>query len=309
MSLDAFLLSVRQCNTPAAERPRLVPFAVAGEHVGLLLPAFAARLLAFRDVFVRVGDEVHLCPSLATPDSRTAAVGRCLRSLHGEGLFTGWREELLAVSASWSSPPLFLLERAAVPSFGVRAFGVHVNCYVQLESGELEMWVARRSRTKQTWPGALDHMVAGGQPHGISPRDNVIKEAGEEASVPPELARCVPLRCTAAFRLTLSVCRLAKPAGFVSYEVMTAEGLKRDCLFCYDLLLPIAFTPSAADGEVEDFFRLPVPEVARLVSVTDEYKPNCRLVVIDWLVRHGFLTPEMPGYLPLLSALRMGEVS
>ena len=103
---------------------------------------------------------MHLCPSLATPDSRTAAVGRCLRSLHGEGLFTGWREELLAVSASWSSPPLFLLERAAVPSFGVRAFGVHVNCYVQLESGELEMWVARRSRTKQTWPGALDHMVA-----------------------------------------------------------------------------------------------------------------------------------------------------
>ena len=291
MSLDAFLLSVRQCNTPAAERPRLVPFAVAGEHVGLLLPAFAARLLAFRDVFVRVGDEVHLCPSLATPDSRTAAVGRCLRSLHGEGLFTGWREELLAVSASWSSPPLFLLERAAVPSFGVRAFGVHVNCYVQLESGELEMWVARRSRTKQTWPGALDHMVAGGQPHGISPRDNVIKEAGEEAGVPEDLAR------------------RAIPAGVVSYEVIVPEGLKRDVLFCYDLELPPCFKPVAADGEVEEFFLMPVSKVVELVASTEEYKPNCRLVCMDFFCRHGIVTPEMPGYLALQQALRTGELS
>ena len=34
-----------------------------------------------------------------------------------------------------------------------------------------------------------DHIVAGGQPYGISPFDNVIKECEEEASIPLELAR------------------------------------------------------------------------------------------------------------------------
>lgn len=42
------------------------------------------------------------------------------------------------------------------------------------------LWVARRSRSKPTWPGMLDHIVAGAQPFGISCYDNVIKEAEEE---------------------------------------------------------------------------------------------------------------------------------
>ncbi len=29
--------------------------------------------------------------------------------------------------------------------------------------GSKKLWVARRSRTKSTWPGKLDHIVAGGQ--------------------------------------------------------------------------------------------------------------------------------------------------
>lgn len=35
----------------------------------------------------------------------------------------------------------------------------------------------------------LDHIVAGGLPHGITPMDNVIKECEEEASIPEDLAR------------------------------------------------------------------------------------------------------------------------
>ena len=34
-----------------------------------------------------------------------------------------------------------------------------------------------------------DHIVAGGQPHGITLMNNVIKECEEEASIPIELAR------------------------------------------------------------------------------------------------------------------------
>jgi hypothetical protein len=33
-------------------------------------------------------------------------------------------------------------------------------------------------------------------------------------------------------------------------------------------------------------------------------QPNCTLVIIDFLVRHGWLTPDMAGYTQLVAALR-----
>jgi len=35
----------------------------------------------------------------------------------------------------------------------------------------------------------LDHIVAGGIPFGLSLIDNVVKECGEEANIPEELAK------------------------------------------------------------------------------------------------------------------------
>jgi len=40
-----------------------------------------------------------------------------------------------------------------------------------------------------------------------------------------------------------------------------------------------------------------------------QYKENCALVIIDWFMRHGYLTPDMPGYLELLHGLRSGDCS
>ena len=44
----------------------------------------------------------------------------------------------------------------------LQAYGVHINGYTWEEDG-LHMWLARRSNSKPTWPGMLDHIVAGGQ--------------------------------------------------------------------------------------------------------------------------------------------------
>lgn len=43
-----------------------------------------------------------------------------------------------------------------------QTYGVHINGYVD-EANGLEMWIGRRSKSKQTWPSKLDHIVAGGQ--------------------------------------------------------------------------------------------------------------------------------------------------
>ena len=72
---------------------------------------------------------------------------------------------------------------------------------------------------------------------------------------------------------------------------------------CLPLCLPLQ------DGEVEAFMRLPVREVAHLMATTTDYKENCNLVIIDFLIRHAYLTPDMPGYLRLLAGLRSGDCS
>ena len=87
----------------------------------------------------------------------------------------------------------------------------------------------------------LDHLVAGAQPAGLSPSENVVKEAGEEAGVPVDLAKT------------------AVPVSICSYVGTDEFGqLKRDVLFNYDLQLPWDFEPTAVDGEVESFERWPL---------------------------------------------------
>lgn len=96
----------------------------------------------------------------------------------------------------------------------------------------------------------------------------------------------------------------ARPVSVVNYNAVSARGLKPDVLYCYDLELPADFAPVNTDGEVEEFQLLPIDEVARLVRDTDEFKPNCNLVIADFLVRHGQISPQQPGYLDLLTGLR-----
>ena len=54
-------------------------------------------------------------------------------------MFSGWRDELYPVTAAFDSPPALLLERAAAPFFGIRAYGVHVNGYVVAADGSKEL--------------------------------------------------------------------------------------------------------------------------------------------------------------------------
>ena len=65
----------------------------------------------------------------------------------------------------------------------------------------------------------------------------------------------------------------------------------------------LSLVHSQVDGEVESFERLPVAKVAEAVA-DGRFKPNCNLVIVDFLVRHGYLQPEDPGYVPLVHSLR-----
>jgi len=298
--VPGFLKWIEHCNNGEAALARgdFLPFQIDDQTVGYIGQDFIQQLRLFPDVFHLTPTSVLLHPSLQTADmvTRSTAVGVALSSLKDAGIITGWRNELYPVQKSFYDPPVLLIERAAASFFGIKAYGVHMNGYVKRKSdGELLLWVARRS-AKKLWPLKLDHIVAGGQPHGLSLAENVVKECQEEAGISAEVART------------------AIPVGAISYTSMKGTGVGRDVLFCYDLELPEDFQPVPVDGEVHEFFLSPLSEVARFISEgsPDEnnrnaYKDNCNLVVLDFLIRHGVLTPDTPGYLDVVKGLRSGD--
>ncbi|MBM3565463.1 MAG: DUF4743 domain-containing protein [Alphaproteobacteria bacterium] len=278
----AFLDRITECRRFDPARYR--PFRVAGIAVGLVSDRFFHRLRDFPRVFSTAPAGVDLAPTLVDFRARTEAVAGVLETLRAKGEIPGWRNEPYPVTPSFAATPLMTMERAAVPLFGVMGFGVHVNGFVETGRG-LDMWIGQRSKTKPTGPGKLDQVVAGGQPAGVSLADNLVKECGEEAAIPPDLAR------------------RAIPVGTVSYCTERAEGLRRDVLFNYDLPLPGGFTPINTDGEVESFHRWPIERIAGIVRETDDFKFNCALVVIDFLIRRGIIAPDHPEYSDLLRGL------
>ncbi len=283
----SFLDRIRECNSFDIGRYR--PFMVAGERLGWVGHEFAERLAVLGEVFMVNNSAVALDPHLADFDSRTAAVAGVLARLNEAGAIPAWRGEPYPVATSFEAPPVMQMERAAVPLFGVRAFGVHINGFVRQPISGIAMWVGRRARDKPTFPGMLDNLVAGGQPIGLSLEQNLIKECGEEAAIPPETAA------------------RAQAAGHVAYCAEIEGALKPDTMFCYDLELPADFTPANTDGELEDFYLWPLDRVAATVRDTREFKFNCNLVIIDFLVRHGWIAPDDPDHGAIVAGLRQQE--
>ncbi|MGE0153436.1 MAG: DUF4743 domain-containing protein [Reyranellaceae bacterium] len=278
----AFLDHIRACN--AHDIARFRPFRIAGRVAGWIRDDFIATLARRPDLFLIQPHAVTLNRDLASPRQRTDALDPFLRELKEEGLIKGWRDERYPVALRWGEEPLMAMERAAIPFFGVRAYGVHLTGFVRKGDG-LHVWVATRSKSKPTYPGMLDNTVAGGQPEGLSLIDNLIKECQEEASIPEALAR------------------QARPIGIVTYCLEHRDGLKPDVLFNYDLELPDDFVPRPHDEEIEHFELWPVRRVVERVRDTFDFKFNCNLVLIDFFIRHGLLDPADPDYVAVAAGL------
>lgn len=281
----AYMDHIRACNDFSPRR--FVPFFLSdGVQIGWVCRDNLSLLNDFGAVLVQKPGGVYLADHLKTPEERSAAMADVARDLQRRGVVSGWRDEPYAVCRRYGEEPHFVLERCATSFFGVRAFGVHMNGFVRSSEG-LKMWVARRAADKAICPGMLDNMVAGGQPYPLSLHENLMKECAEEAAIPPE----VSLK--------------ARSTGIVSYVMETDGGVKPDVMYCYDLELPETFQPRPADGEVDEFHLWPVEKVAEIVRETSEFKFNCNLVIIDFLIRHGIIQPENePDYMDLVTGLR-----
>ena len=204
-----------------------------------------------------------------------------------------WRQELYGVQSvdfthdRHMKPPL-TIERAAAPLFGIRSFGCHLNGYVRTADGDIMMWIARRSKTKQNYPGMLDNLVGGGLPINLSPLENMVKESHEEAGIPFDLIN-----------------NNAKMEGSISFLQDAKRGVVCETDYIFDLELPLTFRPTAVDGEVEEFFLMTFDDIEKRL-VGREFTPESGLVIVDFMLRHKIHALEPQVVADLQKHLRTG---
>ena len=272
---------IRLCNN--YDPARVVPLIAANARLGLLRRDNAEALRRFPDVFAAGKDKVEL---VARGDvaAVSRAIDEVIDALVSEGRVPKWRNETFDAAPRWGAPPVFRLDRGAVPFFGTRAYGVHLNGYLR-RGDKLCLWIGRRSPDKQVAPNKLDNLVAGGIGNGHGVDETLLKEGEEEASIPRSL-----------LNHAISV-------SAISYRMETKLGIRDDVLFVYDLEMPADFVPQNRDGEIVHFELMPASAVLDQIRTTSDFKFNVNLVILDFAVRHGLLRPDDPEYLDVATGL------
>jgi len=277
----AFVDRIRHCNS--YDPARAIPL-WAGEHrIGWLRRDNAKVLARHASIFSVTENEARLLVE-GSCDEISHAVDGVVDTLVAERRVPKWRNETFDVMPRWGEPPIFRLDRGAVPFFGVRAYGVHLNGYRRTGTG-YALWIGKRAADKLVDPGKLDNMVAGGIGNGHGAVDTLVKEAEEEAGIPPALIGG------------------AVPVGALTYCMETRTGIRDDVMFVYDLEVPTDFAPNNTDGEIAGFELMPIDGVLERIRTSADFKFNVNLVILDFAVRHGVLCPEDAEYLDVANGL------
>ncbi|WFD18601.1 thiamine diphosphokinase [Malassezia caprae] len=231
---------------------------------------------------------VTFADACSSVEQRTRAMNEVAVWMRDHRMFPdpldGWRNEQYAIYGPGERARIaFTLERAACALFGLATFGVHLTAHTP----DGRIWVPKRSSTKSTWPGFYDNSVAGGITAGDGPLATVVRECEEEAGLPPPLVR-----------------ERVQAAGVLTYFYKTERGWRQpEMQYVYDLLLPPDVVLAPSDGEAESFEPLDRTTILeRMLQGT--FKPNCTLVLLDFFIRHGWLTAESErDYAALVSLL------
>ena len=297
-------------NDDPWEDPTLYAFLCDDVQIGFIQPHVWAVLQRYAHAFVMDERRMTFGPACTSVDARTDAINALAVQLRDHGEFPealgGWRHEQYAVygrDKSQRTYMAFTLERAACALFGFATFGVHLTAYTP----DGRVWVPKRSATKATWPGMYDNSVAGGITAGENVLDTIVRECEEEASLDPELV-------TAHIRAVGVISYFYKTPTH-GYRQPEMQYVRRttDHRFLYDLCLPsnnVRLQPN--DQEAQSFELMDRDTIWQLI-VAGAFKPNCALgtctdaltpVLLDFFIRHGWLTPEKePDYTKLVALL------
>ncbi|KAI1345297.1 NUDIX hydrolase domain-like protein [Xylaria sp. FL0043] len=267
-----------------------------GEYatVGWILPSTAANML-WTNKF-RIDHDSRTIDILYAPgnDFESQVIAEQLHLAHTQGcLFMSKKLEselyrILGINR------MVRIARGGSALFGIQTFGIQMTGYVRdKETGEMKIWVAKRSSTRMAHPGKMDNTVGGGATADEDHFECMLREAKEEASLPEKWMR-----------------EHAKVVGTISYFfVRNAKGtgevgfVDRSLQFIYDVELPSHVVPKPSDDEVEEFYLWTIAETIAALK-EDRFKSNSGVTLIDFLIRHGYITardePELETVISLI---------
>ena len=234
--------------------------------------------------------------TIAEMGSQERTIRETLHRARESGIFAvlkGWRNELYPIHGHNDVvEETISMERAGSALFGMNTYGIHMTLYVRTSDG-VKIWVPRRVKSKQTYGGMLDNSVAGGLSTGETPLECLVREASEEASLSAQLVRSNAMPCGTVSYVHIRDKRAGGETGLIQPE----------CQYVYDMEVGADIVPKPGDDEVEDFSLQTVDEVKK--SLADgAFKPNCAVVLLDFFIRHGILTPENePNYAEIASRI------
>ena len=250
-----------------------------------MVPSTVSRIPWSSDFVVKQESrQIFLLPGRSSNFDYDTAMDHVLVQMREAYLFPSllknWRDEKYAVLDA-KSP--FSIMRAAHAIFGMVISGAHMTVYTQTSEG-IRIWIPRRSSTRSEYPSMLDNSVAGGIAAGETPRECVAREAWEETRLPEDL-----VRRNAVAHEPVRWFHRAKEAGVAETNLLVP------CVqHVFDLEVDGNVIPEAVAGEIEEFY-LWSPEQVKEALHRGDFKPSCGLVMMDFLIRHGFLTRQNEG--------------
>ncbi|KAH8599920.1 hypothetical protein B0O99DRAFT_737448 [Bisporella sp. PMI_857] len=237
-----------------------------------------------------------------TPGTRTASLALITtywRTSKTFPILEKWRNEETAIFAPQST--LYAtVERTATPLFGFVAYYVYLIAY-NGSGSSTKIWIQRRAPNKASYGGLLDTTVAGAIQAGQAPRESIVREALEEASLAPEVV-------SRATQILTSV-----PAGdgdereettdrLLNLNIVASSGADGEkvyyrpgCGFGFELELRGGEVPAPSDGEVSEFYEVGVRELKERLG-RGEFMPHAAKTLIEWLVGRGLVELEKRGY-------------
>ncbi|MFN8757086.1 MAG: DUF4743 domain-containing protein, partial [Burkholderiales bacterium] len=81
-------------------------------------------------------------------------------------------------------------------------------------------------------------------------------------------------------------------------------GLHHEIIFVHDLILPETFVPENQDGEVASFECVPIADLLGRLENPSQFTVDAALVIVDCLLRRGYLSSDRDDYLELIHAIR-----
>ncbi|RFU79510.1 hypothetical protein TARUN_2717 [Trichoderma arundinaceum] len=171
--------------------------------------------------------------------------------------------------------------------FGIVTTGVHMNMFT-VRSGGIHVWVSRRSQNV-TYAGKLDQLVAGAMDpvDKMDPLMTLKREAMEEAGLAVDISTKV-VTWNDAYVGKVSAESMISFYDQKDHIAGSEEGhVEPGIRYTFDLEVGPDFVPYPQEPESIDGFVLkPVEEIKRDLK-NAEWKPNCGLVMLDFLLRKG----------------------